>query len=128
MLAKSFDFDAFEERLKARVSHELPKTDFEHTISVVKNMKRLVTMEGGKRDILVAVAYLHELGRGDNTVVLGAKLEERTLMYARCTSCATKAREVLCELNFPQEKVVQVKQLLETNSCIELKRAHHACQ
>ncbi len=118
------DYDEFEERLRAAVERELHgrKEDLMHTQSVVKNMKRLVILEGGRRDILVTLAYLHEISRaGDSAVIDPA----RSAVMQRCSLCAGHAKSMLAELGFPEAKANQVVALLESNACMELKRAHH---
>ncbi len=124
---KGFDFDAFELQLKNRVAKEFRGhgQEWKHTLDVVKNIKRLVTLEGGKLDLLVCTAYLHELGHlgvmGDGAVMF----PDKPVFIQRGLIAGQKARQILAELGFDGAKVEQVARLLETNSCIELKRAHH---
>ena len=122
----SFDFEEFEPKLRSRVAQELTKTDFDHTLTVVKNMKRFVSMEGGKLDVLVAASYLHEIGKGDKAVILSHELEEKSPLVQRYAACALRAKEILVALKFPEEKAEEVARYLTKNECVELKRAHHS--
>jgi len=123
MLSQYKTYDEFEERLKDRVCRELRgrKDVLTHTFDVVKNMKRLVVLEGGRRDVLVTLAYLHEIALLGEGTTIG----DKSVVMRRCAACATRATNVLIELGFPQEKAVTVAKLLESNDCLELKRAHH---
>lgn len=125
---KSFDFEKFEKRLSKRVELELRnhKRLFGHTQEVVDNMKSIVSREGGKMDVLVTAAYLHELATprvryGDSATIFGGRtlLEEKKMISGRM------ARELLSELSFPQEKAELVARYLERGDALELKRAHH---
>ncbi len=125
---KSFDFEKFEKRLSKRVETELRnhKRLFTHTNEVVGNMKSIVSREGGKMDILVTAAYLHELATprmryGEEASIF----EGRTLLEEKKMISGRIAREVLTELDFPQEKVEIVAKYLELGDSLELKRAHH---
>lgn len=124
---KSFDFDKFERKLSKRLEPEFKnrKRLFDHTLDVVGNMKRIVAREGGKMEVLVTIAYMHELAtpsyRGDSAMVF----EGRNLLQEKCASCAKQAREILSELKFPEEKIGLVVRGIERNDCLELKRAHH---
>ena len=121
----SFDFEDFEPKLRNRVSKELTKTDFDHTLQVVKNMKRFVSMEGGKLDVLVTASYMHEIGKGDKTVILSHELDDKSPVVQRFAACALRAKEILASLKFPVEKAEEVTRYLSKNECVELKRAHH---
>lgn len=124
---KSFDFDNFEKKLAKKLEGEFRgrKRLFDHTLEVVGNMKKIVAREGGKMDVLVTIAYLHELAtpvyRGDSAVVF----EGRSFLQEKCVECGRQARGILDELKFPQEKLDRVVRCLELNDCLELKRAHH---
>ena len=123
---KEFSFEDFEVQLKGRVQKEFRNHDpeWKHTLEVVKNMKRLVTMEGGKLDILVCCAYFHELGHIG--VTEGSTVFSGKPIYAqRGYIAAKKAREILSGLTFGSQKTEEVAVLLESNTCLELKRAHH---
>ncbi len=124
--ARFKDFDDFELVLKDSVQRELRgrQSDWMHTLAVVQNMKRLVSVEGGKRDILVPLAYVHEIARpkGDVTVLYPG----RTAVLQRCAFCAEHAKTLLLSLGFPEDKAINIARLLESNECMELKRAHHA--
>ncbi len=123
--SSSFDFDDFEPKLRKRVAQELSRTDFGHTLQVVKNIKRYLSMEGGKYDVLVAVAYLHEVGKGERTVLLSSQLEDLSPVMQRYYLTALKAKEVLLSLKFPAATAEEVARYLSRGECVELKRAHH---
>ena len=124
----TFDFEKFEKRLSKKVEGELRnhKRLFDHTIEVVDNMKAIVSREGGKMDVLVTAAYLHELATprmkyGDSATIF----EGRTLLEEKKMISGRLAREVLNELKFPSEKTEVVAKYLELGDSLELKRAHH---
>jgi len=124
---KSFEFDKFERKLAKRLEIEFRNRRrlFDHTLDVVNNMKKIVAREGGKMDVLVTVAYMHELAtpsyRGDSASVY----EGRRFLEEKCLMCSKLARQILDELKYPQEKTEYVVRRLECNDCLELKRAHH---
>ncbi len=123
---KEFSFEDFEVQLKSRVQKEFRSHDpeWKHTIEVVKNMKRLVTMEGGKLDILVCCAYFHELGHIG--VSEGSMLfPDKPVYIQRGLIAGKKAREILSNISFDSCKTEEVAMLLESNNCLELTRAHH---
>jgi len=117
-------FDDFESLLKERVSQDLAEWPdvLQHTLDVVQNMKRLVVREGGPMDILVCVAYLHEVARAEAGDIV---LDGKSLTMARAEVCSKQAAAILSELGFPSEKAVRVQNLLARNECVELKRSHH---
>lgn len=123
---KEFAFEDFEVSLKTRVSKEFKnhESEWKHTLEVVKNIKRLVTREGGKLDILVCAAYFHELGH--IAVEEGtSNFSGKPIYIQRGLVAGQKARTILSELSLDQRKVSEVANLLESNNSIELKRAHH---
>ncbi len=123
---KEFAFEDFEVTLKTRVSKEFKthQPEWKHTLEVVKNIKRLVTMEGGKRDILVCAAYFHELGH--IAVENGtSEFVGKPIYVQRGLVAGQKARTILSELSFDPKKTHEVANLLESNNSLELKRAHH---
>ena len=122
----SFDYEDFEPKLQQRIFKELPKIDYLHTIQVVKNMKRYVSMQGGKYDILVTAAYLHEVGKGDKTIILSHELNDISPLLQKCAVNAKRAREILDSIGFPTERGEAVYAYLCKGECFELKRAHHS--
>ncbi len=122
----SFDYEDFEPKLQQRVFKELSKTDYLHTMQVVKNMKRYVSMQGGKYDLLVTAAYMHEVGKGDNTIMLSHKLDDISPLLQKCAVNARKAKEILESIDFPIDKAEAVFAYLCKGECFELKRAHHS--
>lgn len=122
----SFDYEDFEPKLQQRIFKELSKTDYVHTMQVVKNMKRYVSMQGGKYDLLVTAAYLHEIGKGDTTVVLSHELDGMSALLQKASVTAQKAKEILDSLDFPTDKSEAVFVYLCKGECFELKRAHHS--
>jgi len=125
---RSFDFEDFERRLAKKIEGEFRgnKRLFDHTLEVVSNVKKIVSREGGKMDVLVTIAYMHELGASKYKGEAGVIYEGKGILEEKCDYCSSRAKELLTELQFPTEKIEKVSSLLGSNTCFELKRAHHS--
>ncbi|MFH0923017.1 MAG: hypothetical protein V1811_03070 [Candidatus Micrarchaeota archaeon] len=124
-----FKFDDFEKRLKDRVHAALKERpdDFKHTVRVVENIKQLINREGGSRETLVPVAYLHEvvnfnyLAYGDTAFTLEGRKKISETHYQQVSE---KARKILDGIGFPNEKSERVIKVLAAGHPLELQKAH----
>lgn len=81
--------------------------DLQHILRVVKNAKWILTKEFADPEIVIAAAWLHDC------VILPKDHPDRK---QASSLAAKKAGEFLAEINFPLEKIDQVKHAVESHS------------
>ena len=82
---------------------KIPPHDFSHALRVLNNAEYLSLHEGSDLEVIIPAALFHDL-------IVYQKNDLRSKQSAK--ESAEMAQEILSELNYPQEKIVLIKQAI----------------
>jgi putative nucleotidyltransferase with HDIG domain len=116
------EFEAkLDQKVKKLFERSVPKY-YEHTLEVVSNMKRLYKTSAINKQLLLAAAYLHDIGyslpyRGN---FVGEIKDQNLKIEIHCQKGSELARKILDELGVGSSTVERVTYLVKVHHRTDL--------